>query len=829
MRRLVAALTLLTACGGSGDLLLPGSGDPAAITVVSGGEQSGRVGEPVTDSIVVSVTDGGDRPVQGATVVFSFLDASAGAALDPDTTTTNSAGQAWAHAVLGTRVGAQQGQVKALTTDGSDPPTTSFTLTALPENANGIAVVSGNDQSGQVGSTLAAALVVSVTDGFGNPVEGVAIDWTVDGGGEVSAPSTTTGADGQTSVTRTLGTTAGPQHTFASAAGLAGSPVTFTHTATSGSAAQLTILSGDDQTAAVGTTLPDSLIVVLLDAQGNPVPGTAVAWVVGAGGGTVAPPNATTDALGRASAAWTLGPQPGHNTLSAVVSGLDIAQFSATATAGTPASLAVRVQPSTTATSGVVLAQQPTVQLLDAQGNDTHTAGVAVKVAIGSGGGTLHGTTSRQTDANGLATFTDLAIEGSPGARTLRFSASGFAAVSSSTINLAGAPTTTTITSDTPDPSGAGQAVTVAFTVSAATGTPGGSVTVTDGVATCSGSLSGGAGRCTLTLVTVGSRTLTASYQGQNSFAASSDGESHEVQAAGPPILVLSRQPSSSATSGVAFGRQPEVQLRDPFGAELHTAGVTVGVSIASGGGTLLGPPSATTDANGRAAFTGLGISGTAGIRTLAFSSSGFTGVTSDPIDVAHAVPSEQTSSVVADPTTISAGSGTSTITVTVRDPSSTPISGIPVTLEASGSENTITSITPVTGGDGVATFSFSSTAAEEKTITAKADGTKVGQVSITVTAVQTQTSIITDTPDPSAEGDVVDVTFSVTSADGAPTGDVTVRSDHDKEKCSATVEVGHCGIRLKKQGTNVLTATYAGNRRFSESSGTASHEVHGR
>jgi hypothetical protein len=166
---------------------------------------------------------------------------------------------------------------------------------------------------------------------------------------------------------------------------------------------------------------------------------------------------------------------------------------------------------------------------------------------------------------------------------------------------------------------------------------------------------------------------------------------------------------------------------------------------------------------------------------------------------------------------------------VTVRDASNTPIGGIPVTLEASGSENTNTPVTPVTGGDGVATFSFSSTAAEGKTITAKAVGTKVGQVSITVTAVPTQTSIITDTPDPSAEGDVVDVTFSVTSADGLPTGDVTVRSDQDKEKCSATVEVGHCGIRLKKTGTNVLTATYAGNRRFSESSGTANHEVHGR
>jgi hypothetical protein len=829
MRRLVAGLALLTACGGGGDLLLPGSGVPATITLVSGGEQSGRVGEAIADSIVVSVVDGEGRPVQGTTVVFAFVNAAPGAALDPDTATTDNAGQAWAHAVLGTRVGAQQGQIQALTPDGSDPPTTTFTLTALPESANGITVVSGDDQSGQVGSTLPAPLVVAVTDGFGNPVEGVTIDWTVDGGGQVSETSTTTGADGQTAVIRTLGTTAGTQHAFASAAGLAGSPVTFTQTATSGSAAQVSVVSGNDQIGAIGTTLPDSLIVAVLDGQGNPVPGTAVAWVVGAGGGTLSPTNSTTDASGRAGAAWTLGPQPGQNTANAVVSGIGIAGFRASATAGAPARLAIRIQPSPTATSGVPFAQQPTVQLVDAQGNDAHTAGIEVKAAIGSGGGTLRGTTSRRTDANGLATFTDLVIEGSPGPRTLRFSASGFAAVTSNTIDVAGIPTTTTITSDLPDPSGAGQVVTVTFAVSAAGGTPGGSVTVTDGQASCTGSLDGGAGHCALTLSTVGTRTLTASYPGQNSFAPSSGTESHEVQPAGPPILVLSRQPSTSATSGIVFGRQPEVQLRDPFGGDLHSAGVAVSVGIASGGGSLLGTKSATTDANGRAAFTNLAISGPAGSYTLAFSAAGFTGVTSDPIDLAHAVPSESNSTVAADPTTISAGSGSSTITVTVRDASNTPISGLQVTLDASGSENTITPVTPVTGADGVARFTFSSTAAEVKTITARADGTPVGQVSITVEIVQTQTSILSDTPDPSAEGDVVDVSFSVTSADGTPTGDVMVQSDQDKDHCSATVEAGHCGIRLKKSGTNILTATYAGNRHFAESSGTATHEVHGR
>jgi hypothetical protein len=73
--------------------------------------------------------------------------------------------------------------------------------------------------------------------------------------------------------------------------------------------------------------------------------------------------------------------------------------------------------------------------------------------------------------------------------------------------------TTTTITSDTPDPSVVGQNVMVNYTVTAAVGTPTGNVTVSDGVDSCTGTAAGvGSGTCTLALTTVGNRTLTATY-----------------------------------------------------------------------------------------------------------------------------------------------------------------------------------------------------------------------------------------------------------------------------------------------------------------------------
>src|SRR3954451_24613307 len=73
---MVAAVTLIS-CGGD-DLLLPSDGEPAAVSVVAGDKQSGRVGEMLAEPVVVAVTDGGGLAVAGATVEIEL-----GGALDP--------------------------------------------------------------------------------------------------------------------------------------------------------------------------------------------------------------------------------------------------------------------------------------------------------------------------------------------------------------------------------------------------------------------------------------------------------------------------------------------------------------------------------------------------------------------------------------------------------------------------------------------------------------------------------------------------------------------------------------------------------------------------
>ncbi len=99
--------------------------------------------------------------------------------------------------------------------------------------------------------------------------------------------------------------------------------------------ASLQVMAGaGPQTAPAGTNVAVPPTVAVKDADGNVIPGQTVAFVVTAGGGTVANASATTNAQGVASAGtWTLGPAAGTNVLEARVAGVTAAQFTATATA----------------------------------------------------------------------------------------------------------------------------------------------------------------------------------------------------------------------------------------------------------------------------------------------------------------------------------------------------------------------------------------------------------------------------------------------------------------------------------------------------------------
>jgi hypothetical protein len=127
----------------------------------------------------------------------------------------------------------------------------------------------------------------------------------------------------------------------------------------------------------------------------------------------------------------------GSYTLTFTPTGLTAAVSSSfTLTVGAATKGVLTTQPSGAA-SGVVLTGTPVVQLRDSGNNNVTTAGVSVAVTISSGTGVLSGTTPVLTNASGVATFSDLAITGTPGSFTLTFTPAGLTPAVSNPFTLA--------------------------------------------------------------------------------------------------------------------------------------------------------------------------------------------------------------------------------------------------------------------------------------------------------------------------------------------------------------------------------------------------------
>lgn len=99
------------------------------------------------------------------------------------------------------------------------------TVTAVPRQ---LAAVGATQRAGTAGSLLADSLAVRVTDRHGTPMPGVAVAFAATGGGAATPATAVTRADGTAKSAWRLGAIAGAQTATATAAGLTGSPVTFT-------------------------------------------------------------------------------------------------------------------------------------------------------------------------------------------------------------------------------------------------------------------------------------------------------------------------------------------------------------------------------------------------------------------------------------------------------------------------------------------------------------------------------------------------------------------------------------------------------------------------
>ncbi|GMR11974.1 MAG: hypothetical protein BMS9Abin29_0160 [Gemmatimonadota bacterium] len=233
---------------------------------------------------------------------------------------------------------------------------------AVQQVASQLVVSVGDGQEGTVGQALAQALSVQANDQGGNPVVGEGLTFAVaSGGGALTVTTGLTGADGRTSTEWTLGTTAGPQSVTASVTSNSAVTTTITATGQADVSAAVSISSGDAQSGPRGQVLASPVVALVADQHGNPVAGQSVAFGVTGGGGSVDPTVATTGEDGTASATWTLGPVAGANTLTASVTGLTGAGFTANATGIPELSVANLVANPTVSTTSQELVVTATV------------------------------------------------------------------------------------------------------------------------------------------------------------------------------------------------------------------------------------------------------------------------------------------------------------------------------------------------------------------------------------------------------------------------------------------------------------------------------------
>ena len=304
-------LVVWLACGDDGGGPTPPVA--ASLAVNAGNTQIGVAGQALATQLSVIARDAAANPVAGVTVTWAA--ASGGGSVNPTTSSTNAAGIATTTRTLGSSAGTQ---TTTATVTGLSPGT--FNAVAQIQGATQITLSAGSNQTDTVLATAAVALAVLVQDQSNTPVQGVVVNWAAQGGGSVSAPTSTTNASGVATVTRTFGATAGAQGATATVTGLAGSPVSFTLTATAGNAAVLAKTGGDN-----GTVAPSGQAIYTVTARdnhGNPKSGVTIDWAVASGGGSIAPASNTTSVNGTASATHTLSTTLGAQTATATATGL---------------------------------------------------------------------------------------------------------------------------------------------------------------------------------------------------------------------------------------------------------------------------------------------------------------------------------------------------------------------------------------------------------------------------------------------------------------------------------------------------------------------------
>jgi hypothetical protein len=406
-------------------------------------------------------------------------------------------------------------------------------------------------------------------------------------------------------------------------------------------------------TTASAASIP-AISVQLQDPSGNPVStsGVVVGVAIGTNGGPGGVLSGTvsqsTNASGVASFAG-LNINKAGTGYTLVASSNPLASVTSNAFDITPAAAAkvvISTQPVTSASAATITVA---AQIQDAQNNVVTTSGTSVSIAIANNpsGGVLSGTSPRTT-TSGVVTFNDLSINKVGSGYTLLVTAGSFTVTTNAFDITPGAanklafttqPTSTASTAAINSPGGVVVQVQDAAGNLVTTSTA--QVTITIAVGTGTGTLSGSVptnaigGVATFTALSIDK--VGAAYQlsAAASSLASATSAAFPITPGAASKVVFVAQPGS-AVSTVAIS-SVTVQLQDASSNNVSTASVPVTMAIgtnAGGTGVLSGTTPVNTNASGLATFSNLSIDKIGTGYTLAASSAGLAGATSNTFNI---------------------------------------------------------------------------------------------------------------------------------------------------------------------------------------------------
>ena len=150
-------------------------------------------------------------------------------------------------------------------------------------------------------------------------------------------------------------------------------------------ASRLTIVQGHLQTAAAGTLLLTPVVLRVLGTDGAPIGKIPVSFNVLAGGGSVDPSSAVSDANGEVKARWTLGPGAQVQSMTGSAPGVDPVLLSANGIL--PSDLVIAQGNNQTGKAGAALTVQIVFRVTG--GFNVPIPGQTIGLAITGGGGSI--------------------------------------------------------------------------------------------------------------------------------------------------------------------------------------------------------------------------------------------------------------------------------------------------------------------------------------------------------------------------------------------------------------------------------------------------------